>query len=342
MSTPAIKAKWVPALVFLNVWVGILLGGCGRGSEIPLGCASGDKVPKAVRNEVVAAAEAVYERMAGGRWQEIYDDAAEAVRKQRTADQFLTPMAQVARRIGTPRDAAVDYISVVRFGERFPYRLEVECDVEGADGPAVLLLADHPVQATLVQTAVIGGEVFFFSTLWHRDNELWKLAGFFAKPASWAGKGWKEYEEEATAQRLAKNFRNSALLYNVAIDLVVPNVWVKPPEVLTLERKQGRLNVTDLPIGEAVIWISAPDTFKVLKVAYDLVPNQLGVSFQYEAGGSADTTAQAAYADRLCAYIRENFPAYSEVFSTYSLLATDPANPQNVVRRTYPAVGNRR
>jgi hypothetical protein len=100
--------------------------------------------------------------------------------------------------------------------------------------------------------------------------------------------------------------------------------------------------VADLPIGEPVFWVSSPDTFKVFQVSYDLVPNQLGVSFRYESGGSADTTVQAAYADRLYAYIRENFPDYSEVFSTYSLLALDPTDPQKVVRRTYPTSGNRR
>lgn len=339
LSPRIVRATWISTTLFVFAGSGTFFGGCTREKEIPPGCASGNEISAPMRKEILDAADVLYRRMAAGQWQEVYESAAGAVREQRTADEFLTPMARVAQRIGLPREPTVHYMSVVRFGDDFPYRLEVECDVKGADGPAILLLANYPVQATLVHKAFVGGEAFYFSTLWQRDAELWKLAGFFAKPATWAGKDWEDYEKEATAQRLAKNVRNSALLYNVAIDLVVPNVWVKPPEVEGLERKQGRLSVADLPIGQPVSWAAGPDTFKVFRVAYELVPNQLGLSFRYQGGAFADTTAQAASADRLYTYICDNFPEYSEVFSTYFLVAQDPAEPEKVVRRNYPAPG---
>lgn len=318
----------------LATWV-LAAGGCGGGGgdDVAPGCASGSQVPGAVREAILDRAGTLATRMEEGRWEEIYEDAATALKAQRSAQEFLTPIAQTVQGLGFPRDLAVSDLFVVRFDERFSHRPQVECQETADEPPDVLFLTRHPVQATLVQRGKVGSDEVYISTLWHgeagEDGETWKLAGFFAKPATWMGRNWEAWAAQASDERVADRRRNAALLLNVALDLVVPCAWVKPAEVTLLQRRQGRINVSELPVGKVESWEGPSDTFHVQRVNYGLAPDALGIVFRYQADGAIeDSTAQNAYADRLFAFVQEQFPEYREVFSVFSFEAYDPAHPE--------------
>jgi hypothetical protein len=296
----------------------------------------GNAVPESVRRDLEDGARELYARIRAAEWQAIYDSSSSRLQRDLTPQEFLTPIAQAAQQVGIPETFRLAEIFLIRFDEEFPPQTRVMCQPEGGGAPHELIVTDFPTQATLIQRGKMGNEEFFFSTLWHNEEGTWKLAGFFSKPASWDGKDWEQWADEANRERLADNRRNAALLLNVAIDLVVPCAWVKPSEVTTLQRQQQRINVSDLPVEAPDFWPSDPDTFKILRVGYNLVRNGLGLLFQYQASVAVeDSLAQIAYADLLFDYIRTTFPEYEEVFRGCSLLAIDPTDAQKTFRREY-------
>lgn len=310
-----------------------ILAGCGN--RVPEGCSVGDEVPSGVRRGVLKAADVLYDRVRGGKWQEIYTQAAGAVRDEQKPQEFLPPLAQVAGTVGIPAKLSVRQLATVHF--EGPALSHVTCTIPGQEIPVTLLLTDFPTQASLVQAGETAGETYLYSTLWYREKGTWRLASFYLKPGTWDGKDWKAYAKEAADQRLAGHPRNAALLYNVVLDLLVPNIWTQPPDLQEIRREQGRLNVTHLPIGRVDPWPAAQDTFKVMSVGYTFIPKKLALLVKYVAQGAVDdTTAQAAYGDRLARYIGKEFPEYADVFGAYSLVAVDPKDPKHIWNRLYP------
>lgn len=319
----------------IAVWLAVAAGLWGCGTRIPEGCSTGDAVPSGVRRGVVKAAGLLYDRVRSGKWQEIYTEAAKAVREEQTPQEFLPPLAQVAGMVGVPEDLTVRQIALVHF--EGPALSHVECTEEGEANPITFLLTDFPTQASLVQAGEVGGETYLYSTLWYREDGDWRLASFYLKPGTWDGKDWRAYAKEASDQRLAGHSRNAALLYNVVLDLLVPNIWTQPPNLEEIRREQGRINVTHLPVGRVDPWPAGADTFQVQTMGYTFIPKDLALLVRYVAQGAVDdTTAQKAYADRLASYIRENFPEYAEVFGAYSLVAVDAHDPKRTWNRLYP------
>jgi hypothetical protein len=337
MKRDSMRATWIVLLVLL-----IGSEGCGGGDgELVSGCAVGNAVPVAVTRDLEEAAGELFTRIRAGEWQAIYESSASLLQKERTPDEFLTPIARAANGLGIPEDLRVDQVFMICFDETFPPQTRVICQEEGEERPHELIVTGYPVQATLIQRGSMGDDELFISTLWHNEEGTWKLAGFFSKPATWQGRDWAKWAEDSDRHRLADNRRNAALLLNVAIDLVVPCSWVKPPEITLLQRQQQRINVSNLPVETPDFWASYPDTFKVLRVGYVLAQDGLGLLFQYQPPMALeDSLAQVAYADRLFDYIQVTFPEYKEVFGSCSLLAYDPTDTKKTFSREYSLGSN--
>jgi hypothetical protein len=312
--------------------------GCGGGgtAELPFGAASGDAVPPAVRKSVEKATETLYTRIRVGDFRPIYTAAATAARSTLSEGEFLGPIQAAVSQLGLPQDLTTEQMATVRFGEPYPYRDEIACPVEGESQSLVLSLTNFPEQAILVQSGEARNERFFFSSLWHREEGTWHLAGFFVKPATLQGKDWNAYAVEAQSQLAASHDRNAALLYNVAMDLVVPNAWMRPPPLEELRRRQSRISVEHLPLGNVDLWPAGADTFRVTKAAYAALP-QLAVVFHYQTPAAFDDSlALRTYSDRLRDYVTSRFPEYADVFSALVLQGTRPDGGDRAWTKVYP------
>jgi len=307
-----------------------VLSGCARKGPMDLseGCASGKDVPKTVQSALESAAQEFYQRAGRNDWSGIYEHAAEAAKKQVSRQDFYAPLTRIFRELGVPSNAETQSITVVKFGEKFKYVRKVACG--DPDQPLTVIVSDTPLQASLVQLVPVGPEHFYFSTLWYGEEGQWRLAALFAKPATLQGRDWRSFQQQAQAEDKAGNKRNAALLYNAAIDLVLPNAWTEPPDVKDLEREQSRISVSDLPKqNAAVAWYVAPDSIRVHSIAYSAVQNDLVLVVSYETlAALADTVAQMRDANRLRAYINQNFPEYEKVFPLLAVEAFDPAHPE--------------
>lgn len=315
-----------------------VLGCSGGGSSAELGPGAyvDEHVPDSVREALEDAAEGFYATVRAGDPQTILNQVAYAARPQMKPEEFIGSVQRIATIFGMPDDPSTDSVALVKFGPGFAHSSRVRAPVEGVDDDAELLLTDYPDQASLVQTASVGGEKAYFSTLWFYEEAEWRLASFFAKPATMVARGWREYSEEAASQRLAKNTRNAALLYNLAIDLAVPAAWIKPAAVAELQRAQKRIMVSNMPTGKPEVWGggAAPDSFTVARVGYGWIPEGLTVRVQYEATG-ADSVAEAPRSELLRDFVLTTFPEYREVFQGMTVVAVRPEEGSQVLARTF-------
>jgi hypothetical protein len=200
-----------------------------------------------------------------------------------------------------------------------------------------MLTTDQPLQAYLIQSADVNGTTFNYASIWFYEGGKWKLATFGAKPRRQFGKDWHHYLDLARSQNAKGNERNAALLYNIAMDLLVPAPWVKPEMLDVLQREQRKIRVENLPAGRRVDWIAADSTtFQVYMVRYDTAPEGFILRIQYEVPVPADTTAVAALAPKLANFVRSEFPEYPEVFSSFSLEATGKGTHEPVWSGTFP------
>ena len=307
----------------------LAVAGCARNDpmDVPEGCASGGDVPKVVQTALETAAQELYDRARRNDWSGIYDNAAAQVQKQGSKPDFYAPLTRTFRELGVPAKTATDQVAVVKFGSSFSPVRKVTCG--DPKRPLQLVVSDAPLQASLVQKAPVGSEQFYFSTLWFGESGHWRFAALFAKPATLLGRDWRSFEQQAAEENKAGNKRNAALLYNTAIDLVLPNAWTEPPEVKDLEREQSRISVSDLPKQNAAIaWYVHPDSIRVHSIAYGVAQNALALVVSYESlSALADSAGQARDADHLRAYINQNFPEYQKVFRFLALEAFDPKHP---------------
>jgi len=304
--------------------------GCARKGalDVPEGCASGDDVPRAVQTALESAATELYARARRNDWPGIYENAAAAVQQQGSKQEFYAPITRTFRELGVPSEAQTQQVAVVKFGSKFQPTRKVACG--DSKRPLNLIVSEAPLQASLVQTVPVGPERFYFSTLWYGENGQWRFAALFAKPATLQGRDWRSFEAQAASENKAGNKRNAALLYNAAIDLVLPNAWTEPPEVKDLEHEQSRISVSDLPKqNAAVAWYVAPDSVRVHSIAYGAAQNNLVLVVSYETlAALADTVAQTRNADHVRAYINQHFPEYEAVFQLLAVEAFDPKHPE--------------
>ena len=316
----------------------LALGGCGGDSTgVDPGCYAGDAVPDAIRENLEAEAGRFFERVRSEDLKSVYQNAAAVVREQRSEQEFLGPIVRSVRTFGLPEDMETLSIHVLHFGRGFPYRKEAECRV-GGEAPTVFTLTGHRVQASMVQRSRMGSDLLYYSTLWLREDEEWRLGAFLVKLASIQGKDWEGYAEEAAVQKDKGNSRNAALLYNVAIDLLVPNAWTRPGDLAKLQLEQRRISVSNLPLNQIDPWPAGADTFRVFHSAYTLDAGQLALVFRYQSPfAMEDSVAVKDYSDRLRDYVTRAFPEYAEVFPRLVLVAAeDPGSGGRARINSYP------
>jgi hypothetical protein len=193
------------------------------------------------------------------------------------------------------------------------------------------MVTDQPFQAYLIQSAVVSGTTYNFASIWFHEDGRWKLATFGAKPRVQLGHDWQHWLTEARTQKEKGNEKNAALLYNMAMDLLVPAPWVRPALLDTLQKEQRRIRTDNLPAGRRLRWVASDSTvFHPYMVSYEVTEQGLAVKFQYEVPEPVDTTQVARQAPSLAGFVRTTFPEYSEVFSSIILEGTTPVEHQPV------------
>gem|GEM_PF-625576 len=313
-----------------------LLAGSGCGRSLPAGCSYGDEVPGKVRKGIVEAADTLYDRIRKGDAEGIFASTAEPVRSQSDVKGFVTPIAKTYFRFGLPETLTTHALYVIHLVPGVPVEYPIVCGPP--ERQVELRLSRYPDQASLTQWGEIRGETFQVSTLWWLEEGEWHLGSFTMKPVTLYGKSIAEYETIARTQKEKGNLRNAALLYNLVLDLTVPNGWTKPPGVDALEAAQREIVTTALPSNRLDIWHVGDRAYRVYKVEYRLGREGLDLAVNYEVEDATDTLTVAAEQPPLLDYLRSEFPEYPEVFKTVTLRAAQKGELNLGWFRTYPLV----
>ena len=133
---------------------------------------------------------------------------------------------------------------------------------------------------------------------------------------------WAWWGKLAAEQKQLNNHRNAALLYNLAMDLLLPAPWVRPAALEQLMAEQRKVNPENLPKGRKERWVTTDDTeFFPFMSGCDIVAGGVGVRFVYEVPVDADSMQVSGGAIKLADFVRTTFPEYAEVFQVLRLEA---------------------
>lgn len=339
-ALPAMAA--IPGIAALATFSGIAalatISGCSGRPTYEPGCYLNSAVKGATRRDLEAAAERFYGQLRSHAYEEAYAEASEALRTRVDKAQVAQAWTTISENLTIPQAIRTEEIAVAVFppGTRGPQ--EISCiDPADAAGARSMLTTDQPYQAYLIQSADVIGTTFNFASVWYLEDNKWKLATFGVKARRQMGRDWTYYRDQARAELARGNVRNSALLYNLAMDLLVPAPWVKPAALDTLMKEQRRIHVDNLPAGRKLEWIARDGTvFNPYMVKYDIVNGAMILRIEYEVPTPIDTTQVAEKAPLLAEFIRTTFPEYQEIFPSVALDATTPLRHDPVWSGIFP------
>jgi hypothetical protein len=316
----------------------ILIPGCSRGPHFKPGCYLNRAVDAGTRRQLEAAAERFYDLVRSGKYEEAWSEASKQFQTRMDREQAAQVWTSMVQTLTIPRDLATNEVAVAVFppGTRGPQELQCS-DPADTTGGRRMLTTDQPIQGYLIQSAQRGSTVFNYASIWFYEGGAWRLGAAGAKPNTFMGRDWRYYRQLAQDQKARDNQRNAALLYNVAMDLLVPAPWVRPDQLEQLEREQKKVVANDLPRGRPRDWVAADSTvFHPYQIGYDITAQGFALKLSYEVPADADTARVAQQAPRLAEFIRASFPEFGEVFSTIWLRATTEVDHQPVWEGTFP------
>lgn len=289
------------------------------------GCYMGGGIPGSMRRDVESSAERFYAQLRAREYEAAWGEGSEQLRNRVNKTDVALAWTQIAQILSIPDALVTEEVVVVAIepGSRGPKELECR-DPEAPDNTRRMVVTDQPLQAYLIQTGVVRNVTYNFASVWFFEEGRWKVASFGTKPRKTMGHDWEHWAEEAREQRDKGHFRNAALLYNLAMDLLVPAPWVRPDQLDVLMEEQRALRVEHLPVNRKMRWVALDGTeFFPFHVLLEPIPDGLAVRFLYEVPADADSAAVGTEALKLVDFVRTTFPEYAEVFDEVQLEAVD-------------------
>lgn len=323
-----------PALLLLPLGLLIVLvaGGCSRTPKFEPGCYMNSGVPREVRRAVETAADRFYAQLRSRQYEAAWSEGAEQLRNRVNKTDVALAWTQIAEILSIPDGLVTEEVVVVAIqsGERGPR--EMACRDPADPGSSRRMVAtDQPLQAYLIQTGVIRNVTYNFASVWFFEEGRWRVASFGTKPRKTLGHDWEYWATEAREQAGKRQVRNAALLYNLAMDLLVPAPWVRPDQLDQLMAEQRKLLVENLPNNRKERWVATDGTeFFPFRSMLEPIPDGLAVKFLYEVPAGADSAAVGREAPKLADFVRTTFPEYAEVFSEVHLEAVTAGDRRSV------------
>jgi hypothetical protein len=324
--------------VFLLSCSALLLAACSGAPKFEPGCYLNGGVPRAVRRAVEASADRFYAQLRAGQYEAAWSEGATQLRNRVNKTDVALAWTQIAQILSIPDGLVTEEVAVVAVasGSRGPR--ELACSDPADPGSSRRMVAtDQPLQAYLIQTGVVRNVMYNFASVWFYEEGRWRVATFGTKPRKTLGHDWEHWAAVAREQRDKKQLRNSALLYNLAMDLLVPAPWVRPDDLDVLIGEQRKLNVENLPNNRKERWVATDGTeFFPFRSSLTPIGNGLAVKFHYEVPADADSAEVVRQAPKLADFVRTTFPEYAEIFAEVHVEAVTAGDRRSVYAGEFP------
>ena len=315
-----------------------LLPGCSRAPRFAPGCYLNSAVPPRTRRAVESAADRFYALLRATSYDQAWTEGAAQLRSKVEKEQVSSAWSSIAEILTIPMQMTTEEVAVISIAEGSRGPQELKCaDPADTTGGRRMVVTDQPLQAYLVQSGVSRGTRYNFASIWFFEEGRWKVASFGAQARELMGHDWNYYLDLARREKEEHRDRNAAILYNLAIDLLVPAPWIRPDMLTVLQREQKKLHPENLPNNRKERWVASDSTeFWPYRSGYEPVPGGLAVKFYYEVPVPIDSARVLRDAPKLAEFVRTTFPEYARVFQEVKVEAVTPVDHRPVWAGRFP------
>lgn len=179
--------------------------------------------------------------------------------------------------------------------------------------------------AVVVLEAQSGKIAYRLALVLAEQQQAWKLAGFYVRPAEIAGHGPTYFWEMARSYQGRKELRNAWFYYLTARELLMLVPFMSNQQLEQMAGEMTGLPPPGLPVEKPVDFLAVGKVFKVAQVYVVPGENGLELVLRHQVADASKTGPN--YADNL-ALIRAwvaTYPEYREAFIAVVARATDPA-----------------
>ena len=158
-----------------------------------------------------------------------------------------------------------------------------------------------------------------------RDENGWKLAGFYLKPTRLAAHDAAWFLQQARDFKARAETHNAWFYYLAAWDMISPVDFMSTRELDRLVDEMAAVRPSDLPFSGPVDLPGSGKTYKVIYVSMVPVENDLYLLVKYQSADVSNT--QQAYADNLNVIkaVTAQYPEYRQGFAGVVARATEPS-----------------
>lgn len=177
--------------------------------------------------------------------------------------------------------------------------------------------------AVVVLDARSGANSYRLALVLAEQQQQWKLAGFYPRPAQVAGHDGAWFWEQARAYKSKKQYRNAWFYYLTARELLMLVPFMSNQQLEQMSGELTGLPPQGLPGEKAVDFLAGGKVFKVAQVY--VVPDEAGLLLVLQHSVKDASQSGSNYTDNL-ALIRQwvaTYPEYREAFTAVVARASD-------------------
>lgn len=204
-------------------------------------------------------------------------------------------------------------------------RAEFFCGVWATPGFALFVLNKLAPgrYALVVLEAKSGQSAYRLALVLAEQQQQWKLAGFYPRPAQVAGHDGAWFWEQARAYKSKKQYRNAWFYYLTARELLMLVPFMSNQQLEQMSGELTGLPPQGLPGEKPVDFLAGGKVFKVAQVY--VVPDEAGLLLVLQHSVKDASQSGSNYTDNL-ALIRQwvaTYPEYRDAFTAVVARASD-------------------
>lgn len=310
----------------LGLWLVLPLLGLALGPAAQAGCTGSADMEPATRAAVERAARSYYQMAANGNSAGLRQASVPALASDFAPVETAMQMHQAIFAAAPLPLVRAEYLLEAE-GTAPQERAEFYCGVWSTPDFTLFVLNNVAPgrYAVVVLEAQSGKLAYRLALVLAEQQQAWKLAGFYVRPAEIAGHNATYFLEMARSYKSRKELRNAWFYYLTARELLMLVPFMSNQQLEQMAGEMAGLPPQGLPIEKPVDFLAGDKVFKVAQVY--VVPDDDGLQLvlQHQVADASKTGPN--YADNL-ALIRgwvTAYPEYRDAFTAVVARATDPA-----------------
>ncbi|MBZ5634892.1 MAG: hypothetical protein LAO55_17355 [Acidobacteriia bacterium] len=215
-----------------------------------------------------------------------------------------------------PTNATVQHTYLIRVGEHPVDHVVCASKLLAPSQWVSLNITNVPEQAHVLMSADAPNNRLAVTVWILRENNEWKVRGFWVNVAALAGQDSAKLWENARQQKQRMHSFNAALLYVAALQLVNrgPDLQMGIAQIIT-EDMNHTVAPPELQGPPPFSWRDGDKSWKILSVGPMAVGGKVYVAISHEVPEIQTDSEVDGWNKELLTYFKNRFPEYSDVFA---------------------------